>query len=1038
MAPEQATAQATAASDWYSFGLMLHEALTGRHPFRGTHHEMPWARPTQIPPVHLEKPGIPDDLGELCTDLLRAAPAERPSGADVQRRLAGADQSVPPPREAPPFFGRHEDLANLTQAFDAMCAGRTVIVHLHGASGVGKSALAEQFLKGLRGAPHTAGVVVLSGRCYERESVPYKALDGLVDALGRYWRRLPSEQARELLPRDVGPLVRIFPVLLRVDAVAEAPRREAPDPHEVRRRAFAALREVLGRVGDRRPLVLHLDDLQWGDVDSAQMLAELLRPPEPPRLLLIAGFRSEDRDKSPFLTSLASALDPALDQHEIALAPLNPDDARALAGRLLGDDRSTMAEIVARESGGNPFFVSEMVQAVRAGETKITLDRVIEARVHALLPEQRRLLEVVAVAGRPIRHSAALRAAGLGESGRRILIELQAARLLRGGAAANQDVETYHDRIRETVVAALASDPSREALRRHHRRLARALEDAGRADPEVLAIHFHGAGHRRRAGAYYARAARQAVRALAFDRAAQLYRLALELRPLSAERTSPLLRRLGAALANAGRGAEAAQAFLDAVRGAKPGETLNLHRRASDQLLRSGRIAKGLDLLRTVLARVGLSLPATPWRAALVLARRRLRIWWRGTSFRERPAEQVSADELLRIDICWGAASVLSLVDSIRGWAFLATHMLLALRAGEPKRVMLALLTEAVYHAVDTTNSPRTEELMQSACALLPRIEQRARPYHRAMATLMAGAAATLQGRWRDACRLSARAQRQLRQKCTGVAWELGCSYHYYFTALMFAGRFRRCARELPAVLRDARERGDRMTATTLAIHAGLLDLADGAPARARQVVAEALAEWGSEGFHLQHYHALYILARIDLYVGANRDARQRVQAQWPALRRSRLLYIQHVRIQMHGLHADCALAVAAELLGQDSARVEFARLLRDAERDARRLETERTPWATATSRLIHARLTLLRGNRAEALRLFELAQAELNAAQMPLYALAAQRRHGQLLATETGRALIHEADAQIARRGVREPARLAEMLVPGTAPLPG
>ena len=296
MAPEQGNGRAQKASDWYSFGVMLYESLTGRHPFRRTSHEMPWTRQGFEPPSPRSLvPSIPEDLSRLCEELLRFSPSERPPGADVRNRIAGG---ISAPADGPPglpaFVGRERHLAALADAF-SQCQQGTVVVLLHGQSGMGKSALAQHFLERLR--EQNGDLKILRGRCYERESVPYKALDGLVDSLRRFWRNQKREMQAELLPQDVGPMVRVFPALLRVEAVAGAPRRsaESPDPHEQRRRAFAGLRETLCRIGDRWPLIVYLDDLQWGDVDSALMLTDLLMPPNPPRLFLLACFRSEDR-----------------------------------------------------------------------------------------------------------------------------------------------------------------------------------------------------------------------------------------------------------------------------------------------------------------------------------------------------------------------------------------------------------------------------------------------------------------------------------------------------------------------------------------------------------------------------------------------------------------------------------------------------------------------------------------------------------------------------------------------------------------------
>jgi hypothetical protein len=1055
MAPEQAACQPLSpASDWYSVGVLLYEALTGRRPFLGP--------PLQVlqdkqqrdpPPPRALAPDVPEDLDALCVALLHRDPRARPSGAEILARLGGAPVGrtpLPAPRPEVLLLGRNRQLEALEQAFAGVQQRRTVTACIHGCSGLGKSALVQHFLHRLR---KRDGVVVLAGRCYEREAVPFKVLDPLVDALSRHLGRLPVAEAQALLPRDVAALGRVFPVLLEVETIRNAPRPPAvpdeaagalphepavPDPQELRRRAFAALRELLARLGDRRLVVLAIDDLQWGDADSAALLAELLRPPDAPPLLLLGCYRTEDAATSPFLRAFLPLLrraDAVREHHDIVVEALRPEDAEALAVARLGvadPAREVHARAIAREAAGNPFLVLELAQyvlggAVLAEGAEVTLDQVLGARVAALPAEARALVEVVAVAGQPLRQRNACQAAGLPGEEREAPALLRAARLLRRTGPNEQDlIETYHDRIRETLVAQLAP----AALREHHRRLAQVLEGAADTDPEILAAHFAGAGDSEKAGACYARAAGRAAEALAFDRAAALYRRALELRPGSPADERGLRAQLGDVLASAGRGDEAAREYFAAAAGAGAAEALELRSRAAKQLLLSGDIDEGLRTLHEVLAAVDLRLTHKPGWALLALLLRRVQVRLRGLGFQERPVEQVAAGELTRIDVAWTAALSLSRINPVASADLQARHLLLALRAGEPYRVARALALEAMHaETVSRRRWRRSQRLLEAAAALSVRTDH---PHTHGLVSLAAGFAAQAQGRWRAAQAAYERAEQIFRDSCRDVAWELHTAQSQCSIALLSLGELAELRRRLPAHIREAQERGSLHGWTNAnGFLRPLMCLIDDDLEGARRELANYRAHLPRRGVLLQHVMGLLAEAQVKLYGGTGRQAWQRFRRREALLRRSLFLRFPLVRILVRELRARCALAAAAESAVPGP-------LLREAERDARRLERERVPWAVAHARLLRAAVATSRGDRPSAIRLAAEAVRGFDAADMALYAAAARRRQGELLGGRAGQDLAAAAEAWMDGQHVRNPRRMTGLVAPGFPPAGG
>src|SRR5262249_11542904 len=280
------------------------------------------------------------------------------------------------------------------------------------------------------------GVVVLAGRCYQQESVPYKAVDSLVDTLSRHWRRLPRDRAAELLPRDVEPLARVFPVLDRVEAVSGAPRRadEEIDPLMLRRRARRPRGGPAAGGGPRPRCPGPRGPRGGGSGAAPRLLPAVLRPPDPPRLMLLACYRSEDVGTSPCLQALREGLkefEGELARPELAVGALPPGEALALARALLGDAKQPAA-VVAHESQGCPFFIHELAQSAGAGlpDPATTLDQLLWSRVERLPAEARALLEVVAVAGRPLGVAELSAAAGLGGIPHAARTVLHAGRLI--------------------------------------------------------------------------------------------------------------------------------------------------------------------------------------------------------------------------------------------------------------------------------------------------------------------------------------------------------------------------------------------------------------------------------------------------------------------------------------------------------------------------------------------------------------------------------------------------------------------------------
>jgi DNA-binding NarL/FixJ family response regulator len=310
------------------------------------------------------------------------------------------------------FAGRERQLDAIRGAITAVRTGEARTLLVTGEAGIGKSAL----LATVSTDATSAGLRVLAGRAAEHEQdVPFSlAIDALDDAVAAmHPQRLASVGAE---------LGAVLPAASGDGEAATAGPAERFRHH----RALVALLELLAR---ERPLALILDDVHWADAASLEWLQHLLR--RPPRGSCLVVLATRPVDPAPSLLAAAPE-----DAERIVLEPLSYDDSLRALGEL--PDRG-VRERIAREAGGNPLFLRELVRTADepAGALPPTLAAAIRADVERLAPASRTLLEGAAVAGDPFDLELAAVAADLPRADVLTLVDrLVADDLVRSGDGA--------------------------------------------------------------------------------------------------------------------------------------------------------------------------------------------------------------------------------------------------------------------------------------------------------------------------------------------------------------------------------------------------------------------------------------------------------------------------------------------------------------------------------------------------------------------------------------------------------------------------
>jgi DNA-binding CsgD family transcriptional regulator/tetratricopeptide (TPR) repeat protein len=433
------------------------------------------------------------------------------------------------------FVGRLNHLEALEAVWGAVLDGHRQVVFIGGEPGVGKSRLAAEAATAL----HGDGATVLWGACHPDLDVPYRPF---VTALDHLLAGGVEGQFADILGASSRELLRLTSEVSR-----HRPELTVPDSDEQGSRTalFRAVEDLLVSLGERRPVVVVLEDLHWAAGPTVELVCHLARSPTRAHLLLLVTHRTTAPDRSAELTFAIADLYRHEGVSRIDLEGLGTGEIVEYLVRSGGMSRARAlrsAALLRDQTAGNPFFLHEVWRdlASRGGvegwhsagvQSPRSVQDTLDRRLAGLSEAHREALELIAVAGNDVEISLLVEA---GEQPRELT--LAAVDLGVGAGLLEADASTGRCRFVHALVRQAVMDrtpPSRRV--RMHARVAEVLERRVRRDPSAiaeLAHHFSRAqalGYADKAVDYLVQAAEHAERSFAYEDAAEMYARAAEM-----------------------------------------------------------------------------------------------------------------------------------------------------------------------------------------------------------------------------------------------------------------------------------------------------------------------------------------------------------------------------------------------------------------------------------------------------------------------------------------------------------------------------
>jgi DNA-binding SARP family transcriptional activator len=459
------------------------------------------------------------------------APQTREVHLGILREENPQPAAAAPGPASPGLAGRDREIAALRAAWGSAVGGQSSLVMICGEAGIGKTTLAEF----LAAEAARDGATVLAARCYETERSLF--LQPFAEALTPVVSRMTSVTLRELLGPHAGAAATLLPAVAALLG-PEPPGRGSAEIE--RRRAFEAAAALVRGLAESNPVLVVVDDLQYGGQSTIELLHFFARQLASSRLLIVVTVRSEHPEISAALGPVAAT---------IAVGPL---DAAAVGELARDAGQGDLADDILQRTRGHTLFVVEVLRALRGGDAGLppSLRDAVLARVRRAGPRVETLVRAACVVGAAV--DPLLLGAMLGLPSAAALDQCEQAMSARLLTVSGRHYEFANDLIREAIYASLP-EPTRLA---YHQQAADLLT----AQPEALAGHAAACGDWPRAARAWLLAVDEAMRRFASDDALILADRALD----AAERGANAEVAVRARIAR-GRAHEAVGAHADAL-----------------------------------------------------------------------------------------------------------------------------------------------------------------------------------------------------------------------------------------------------------------------------------------------------------------------------------------------------------------------------------------------------------------------------------------------------------------------------------------